>query len=513
MISKNKAQLVLNRIICRLFPITVLLLLGGSLYAQVAQTQRVEIELKEEYTGQKVYLFGKKGLILLSKSYEAAASEIRMKFEHFNTDLVKTSEKEVALDYMKGYNITFVDNDRLWIFFHHYRKGNFTIVEFDPVSGIIKRHTGNLIPKFDVDYFRVLNNQAYFAGTYKKRPMMARQNIGESVIDYPDLSDVPKYADIIKLKITDDSTQVHLLLSACRTKKDCEYILIPFDRSGASLAHSIKIRNEDDNKLGKCSTSGLKTGDYMAAGTYSNKSYSTAQGVYVTRFNESNREYIKFYNFLEFKNFLSYLSKRKKERIERKKERKSARGKELKLNYRMVIHDLIERENEFIFIGEVYYPTYRTESYTSVGPNGGSITRTRRVFDGFQYSHAAIAAFDDAGNMKWSNTFEMWLTYKPFSLKRFLTVAIKDDTISLMFATGSKIKSVAYINGIESDSRDVEIVKTGDEEDKLRWTTSSDVDHWYDNTYLADGFQKIVNKKKEFGKRRRKVYYLNKVEF
>ena len=184
----------------------------------------------------------------------------------------------------------------------------------------------------------------------------------------------------------------------------------------------------------------------------------------------------------------------------------------MKLNYRMVIHNIIEKEEEYIFIGEAYYPTYRTESYTTF-VNGVSSTQTRQVFDGYQYTHAAIASFDQKGNMNWSNTFEMWLDYKPYSAKEFITVSTYDNKVSMIYINGSVIKSTSFKDGQAVTDKNIEIVNTGDENDKLKWTTSAETDYWYDDNFIASGFQKIINSKERIGNKRRKVFFLNKIEY
>jgi regulation of enolase protein 1 (concanavalin A-like superfamily) len=48
------------------------------------------------------------------------------------------------------------------------------------------------------------------------------------------------------------------------------------------------------------------------------------------------------------------------------------------------------------------------------------------------------------------------------------------------------------------------------EGDKVKLTTSDNIDFWYNNYFIASGYQKISNDQ-EGGKRN--VFYLNKVSF
>src|SRR5688572_18206957 len=121
------------------------------------------------------------------------------------------------------------------------------------------------------------------------------------------------------------------------------------------------------------------------------------------------------------------MNEKQQEKIEKKKEKKEASGEELNLSFYVTVHDITVKDGEYFFLGEFYYPTYRTESYTTMGANGTMVTHYRRVFDGYQYSHASVAGFDMSGKLLWSNTFEMWLNYKPFKVKQFIRMTQEEE--------------------------------------------------------------------------------------
>ena len=112
---------------------------------------------------------------------------------------------------------------------------------------------------------------------------------------------------------------------------------------------------------------------------------------------------------------------------------KEAKGKKLRYNYNLITHDIIEMNEQYVLVGEAYYATYRTETYYTTDSKGNMVMQTRTVFDGFQYSHAVVAGFDKKGNKLWDNTFEMWLSHKPYFAKKYITVSTTDDKINLLF--------------------------------------------------------------------------------
>ena len=53
---------------------------------------------------------------------------------------------------------------------------------------------------------------------------------------------------------------------------------------------------------------------------------------------------------------------RRQERIENKIERKKINGKKIKFNYRLLVHDIIDHGDQYIMLGEAFYPKYKTSS-------------------------------------------------------------------------------------------------------------------------------------------------------
>ena len=254
---------------------------------------------------------------------------------------------------------------------------------------------------------------------------------------------------------------------------------------------------------------------YVVAGTYSKDRRGYANGMYLSLINPTGNVQTTTINFLDIKNFISYLPQRKQEKIEKKKDKAEAKGEELNLDYLAAVHDVIERQNEYILVSEFYYPTYYTETYTTTNANGGTTTHRRQVFDGFQYTHASVMAFDRSGKIKWSDAFEMFATYKPFTVRRFIEANTEGKDLKLTFLSGSSIQLNTFdANGNSKNKRTIEIIKTGDEDDNVKWTFGSDIQYWYGQSFLGYGEQKIKNKEDDDkSKRKRKVFFINKVSF
>jgi hypothetical protein len=64
------------------------------------------------------------------------------------------------------------------------------------------------------------------------------------------------------------------------------------------------------------------------------------------------------------------------------------------------------------------------------------------------------------------------------------------------------------------DDRIVEMIAKTSENDENKWTYSA-LTYWYDNFFLVSGSQIIKNieEKEERGKRKRQVYFINKISY
>ncbi len=188
---------------------------------------------------------------------------------------------------------------------------------------------------------------------------------------------------------------------------------------------------------------------------------------------------------------------------DKRRQKKENKGKELNLDYNALVHDIIEQKDGYIMISEFYNPVYHT-------PSGQSANST---FMGYDYTHAAILAFDKTGNLKWSNAFKMNPTYKPMRLKRFLEANSDGLNTNVTFLSQSLIQVNSFdVNGKITQDQKLAAVETGKEGDKTKWSEETDILFWYDQNFLAFGMQKVKNSQVD-GNNKRKVFFVNKLSF
>lgn len=318
-----------------------------------------------------------------------------------------------------------------------------------------------------------------------------------------------------RFQVSEKNKEVYIYIKVPAQKRKTDLYVIRLNDKGGKQDQFNLTANIDKNIIGI--TASKVDGDkYVYTGTYSTKSTSSSEGLFFCTAKKGKVENIEFHNFIDLKNFLSYLPEKRQEKIKKKQAKKANKGKELTFQYNIAPHEIIEISDGYLFLGEAYYPTYRTEVYyETVVRNGQTVQvrRTRKVFDGYQYTHATLAKFDKSGKLLWDQSFEMWSAYKPFHVKKFISIAEKNETsIKLIFTSGSYIhsKSYGFDGSIKKESKSQQI-KTGKEGDKTKFSFSN-LDYWYDNYFLAFGRQKIKNKDLK-GKKKRKVLFVSKIKY
>ena len=355
---------------------------------------------------------------------------------------------------------------------------------------------------------------AYFDAVIKKNPALISINTktgkrGITALTVPKFKS--KFLSVDDIQTVEKTDEVFVYIKAFSRRRSGLYIF-RLDKDGNKL-DMFNFADGLDKKISSVTASNTGPDEYLMTGTYSSVSSMYSEGLYIAKVKNGKREFIEFYNFLDFEEFLNYLPERRQEKIERKKARKKERGKEMTINYQIASHDILTIDGNYVFIGEAFYPTYRSEPYTTVGPNGVPITHYRTVFDGNQYTHATVAAFSPSGKKLWDKTFEMWPSYKPFYRKKFITTSREGRNIDMLFINRVKIVSMSVTpKGDIAKKHEVEMLETGNEEDVVK-RSYANMEYWYGNHFLAFGNQKIKNKEGELFNKKRRVFFINKISY
>lgn len=216
------------------------------------------------------------------------------------------------------------------------------------------------------------------------------------------------------------------------------------------------------------------------------------------------------------------MSERREKRVKERIERRKSLGKKIKFNYRLMVHDIIERENEYILVGEAYYPRYRSTSSTygrsvaGFGGFGGVPNSFNPYFIGYRYTHAVVVGFSKSGDIIWDNSFEINDVQTPV-LREFVNVTVDEDgdKIVLLYLYDNTIRSKIIQGDKILEGITFNPVKLSFESDEARSTDKEveGLEKWYDNKLFGYGKQKIKNLKDKDVKLNRRIFYINKIEY
>ena len=504
----------------KVFLVFILFALVLKTEAQIETVKRLEFELKDGYSGERIFELGQNGLIMASKKDGSAIfGPQEWKFNIYDTDLNHKIEKKISLE--KGFYLdeSFVGRENLHLLFKS-RKGEFILYTINGLTGNETRTVGLIPRKSFISSMSVVNDYAYFYGYSKRENFLYSVNWKSGKVRIMPIvikGYKSKNIHISHFQLMEEVNEIFLYVNSVRGNES-EMNILRLSDQGQQLG-IWTIKDESEYNIIDMSTSLIGENRYIFTGTYGKrKTFSfgsmnmvSSNGLFFGEANGEKINYINYYNFTDLENFFDFLPERRQEKIEKRVKRKEEKGKTMNLNYRIADHPVILLDDGYLFVGEAYYPTFRSEPYTTY-VNGRAVTSYRTVFDGFQYTHAIVTKYDKSGRMMWDEQFKMWPLYKPFLVHRFISVAKGNQNgIHLAFANGDEIstKSIDFDGNVLTDES-YETLETAYGGDKSRWAASS-LDHWYDKYFLAYGFQVIKNSGDDDVKRKRRVFFISKI--
>ena len=482
--------------------------------SQVTILDRLEYDTSEDFFGFQVKGLENQNLLVTSKN-KLNKKTYEYRYELFNKNLKKLGEHKIT--FQKGFtNRTyFYNQDACYTLRSHYKKGMVRLHTLN-LKGMKATSTDFIFPKKTTfANLIIFGDYAYFKVYIKKQDNFIRKiNLKTGKFkDFPTGTFAGKNISNTHYEIIGEGADKELLFVR-RYYEDGNrnYIVQRFDKNGKPIGSKLTLKFNENFVQSLSFKKDKGKEHFLITGAFSGDDDYKPSGVFYAKVSLNGRvKFAKYTPFDKIDNFYSYLSERRQAKIQKKKAKAVEKGKKFELEYNVASHDIYEHNGVYYYIGEFYYPTYHTECYTTT-TNGITTTNCRQVFDGYQYSHAVIHAFDENGRKLWGNTFEMYKTYKPFSVKRFVKPRFSDNGIvELMFVDYSWIESGSFKNGKRVGEPKVytSVAKTEESDEEVKRSSSGTMNFWYDDLVFIYGFQKVKDSKEHIGKKKRKVYYIN----
>jgi hypothetical protein len=292
-----------------------------------------------------------------------------------------------------------------------------------------------------------------------------------------------------------------------------------YSPEGSSIKNTIINPPRDKNLIfGRMMKS---TGDsVILAGVYG-KNVEYSRGVFVASVNPAGEYTIRYYNFGDLKNFFKYLRVGRQNRIKDRIERKKVKGKKLRFNYRIAVHEFIPYQDHFLLLGEAFYPVYKSTGYTGRSSlfygnrfnYPGNWPQRDYTVDGYRYTHAVTIGIAKDGKLLWDNSFEI-KNVKSYTLDQYVHL-IPGKNLGLLYSYDNKLysKAIQGLEVVEGKSEDSMKGLFEGDQIKKNSTQNHHLDYWYDDYLLSYGEQELVNKSTPNVALNRTVFFINKITF
>ena len=289
-------------------------------------------------------------------------------------------------------------------------------------------------------------------------------------------------------------------------KKKASIKYFEYDKNGKEIRHT-ELEGLNEKNLLSGSLIIVNDSTFAFVGTYNNderrkmNSNNSALGMFVSTIVNGKESIIKFHPFSEFTNAKKALDFRNLKRFEESKRK----GENIDLGFKLLMHqDIIQMDSVYVLLSESYFPEYHFETYNNFY---GSMY-SDQVFDGYRFSHAITAGFNNQGDLLWDNIFKI-SDIISYNLDENVIVYFDGTTqVMLYYADGIIYSKVISGNKIIYKKDETEVQTVGDNE-RVLYENYGKIYHWYGPYFLLTGFQQVMDDR---GKRR-KVYFFLKLKF
>jgi hypothetical protein len=358
--------------------------------------------------------------------------------------------------------------------------------------------------------FDVVEGKAIFQGMVNARPAVFIHGLDiEKLVVLPGI--YANKSNLISLRIDRTSKTINAIVRDRSFRKDIRFSVKTYTLDG-QLLRTVIMDPGPDHYLLDAAVSSLEKDKIWISGTYAENRSQYSRGMFIALLSNQGQESISFINYADFDNFFDYMREKRRNRVYNRIERRKEKGKRVKFNYRVLVHEIIERSDEYILIGEAYYPRYSHPNYYATGMH--NVFNDNVYFDGYRYTHAVVFAFDRSGKRIWDNCFEIndVLTYQ---LDQYVSISVSNSNILLMYEFDDVIKTKIIQEDEVINGKEEMTLITRYENDEVRDTYNSfgGLDHWYNNHFYAFGVQDIENMAYLGQNSRRTVFYVNKISF
>ncbi len=388
--------------------------------------------------------------------------------------------------------------------------------------------TGNFITEniFTPEEARMVNFQVqsgnFIAGfNYEKdNAMLLVRNLEKSLDAATIFNQEPAFIEAVKY---DPFTEeVVLAVNIFSSRKNSSLYLNTYDFSG-NLNSSVQIApTRPSEKLLNAQLSFISEDEIFVLGSYNNMNGSVtfneeagqgeeSEGFYIARVSNGEQQFIRFHKLLDFKNITQILNNEELAEVTNLIEKEKRKGRPQTLNYEFLVHDLKKNGDNFLMLAEAYYPEYHQVSTMSYDFYGRPMPYYYNVFDGYRYFNAFAVNVDREGNLLWSNGMKIW-DKRSMELRKSIDAFVDSNNVVMFYNHDGRVISKVVDGYQQVGSIEKTRLSTKYVNDVQIESSGGMIRHWYDDYFLAYGYQTLRNSQLGGGSKRR-VFYFNKLVF
>lgn len=495
-----------------------LFLLGIALSAngQVVQNGRYEIPVFESEPNFEVAPAEEAGVFLYRTVTGGPANALQL--VSLDTAFQEKWSGYIPIDHNFVENKTLFYDSSLYVLmrWRDYTKNDLKIAVINKNSGSYKVHSfRNFIPLL-ITTFKVTHKAAIIGGYFNRVPVVIYYSFEEqrSKIAPGLFNDA---GELIQIRTYDDDS-FDILVSAKNFQRQQTITIRNYDADG-NLTKSIALQPQDNRNL--IFGQSLKTNNEMqvVAGVYGNRKSEFSKGIFMASIDPMGNDLLRYYGYADLQNFFKYMRAKREQRVKNRIERRKIKGRKLRFTYRFIVHELVQYKDQYIMLGEAFYPKYVYPDrmgyggFFSSGMGGfqRSMYQNGRVFDGYHYTHAVVIGFDQNGKLLWDNSFEI-NDIRTFELEQFVKLDVRADHVTLLYLYDQKIRTkiIDHNKVIEGKVNAPIQLKLDTDFAAKGSTQNTRLDYWYDHNFLASGIQTISYTMDGMNLKRR-VFFVNRV--
>jgi hypothetical protein len=476
---------------------------------QVSQTNRYELSLeKNDYF--EVMPSQEDGIFLYRRLY--ASSDDKLEIIKLDTAFNLNWKGYLSLDKRMQLMAKRAVGGQFYLLLRRVdlRRNNMELYAVSQTDGsYIKYEVKNYIP-FAPTEFHITENAALIGGYFNNVPVVLSYSFAEQRSKLlPGL--LNEVGELTQIKTFPDGS-FDVLISARNYLKQQTVWIKSYDANGDLQANYSLVPEENKHLI---FARAMKTDDdvQLIAGVYGGRNSEYSRGLFMASVDPSGLQQLRYYNYGDLKNFFKYMKAKREQRVKDRIERRKIRGQRIRFSYRFLVHEIVPYKNQYVLLGEAFYPRYKSVdpgySFFGGGPRYHG-AYNGRIFDGYSYTHAVVMGFDENGKLLWDNSFEI-NDVKTFTLEQFVKLEVQEDRIALLYLFENELRTKIIQNDEVLEGKTFEPIKTKRENEivKKEETELSKLDYWYQNHFYAYGIQEITNP----GTGKRRVFFINKISY